>query len=171
MKRIIKIGMDVHSTTFSLHCLEPDLLAEDHTLGTWKVAASAKNVLDVISKLKEKLDGDLDIECGYEAGCLGFSLYHELKKAGVQCVVMAPTTMLSSQRKRIKTDVRDAEMIAQCLAHGGYQPVHVPSDQDLDVKRYIRMRDDHKLDLKRKRAADYFFLHLGGLQVRRVKMD
>ena len=49
MKRIIKIGMDVHSTTFSLHCLEPDLLAKDHTLGTWKVAASAKNVLDVIT--------------------------------------------------------------------------------------------------------------------------
>ena len=67
---------------------------------------------------------------------------------------MAPTTMLSPQRKRIKTDARDAEMIAQCLAHGGYQPVHVPSDQDLDVKRYIRMRDDHKLDLKRKKAAD-----------------
>ena len=61
MKRIIKIGMDVHSTAFSLHCLEPDLLAKDHTLGTWKVAASAKNVLDVISKLKEKLDGDLDL--------------------------------------------------------------------------------------------------------------
>ena len=110
--------MDVHSTTFSLHCPEPDLIAEDHALGSSKIAVSVRNVLDVISKLEEKRDGELNIECGYEAGCLRFSLYNEPKDAGVKCLVIAPTAMLSPQRKRIKTDGGDAEMIAQCLAHG-----------------------------------------------------
>jgi len=40
-------------------------------------------------------------------------------------------------------------VIAQCLAYGGYHAVHIPTDQDDDIKAYIRMRDDHKSDLKK----------------------
>ena len=58
-----------------------------------------------------------DIECGYEAGCLGYSLYNQLTSAGVKCVILAPTTMLTQQGNRIKTDTRDALMIAQCLSY------------------------------------------------------
>ena len=119
MARIIKIGMDVHSTSYTLHALEPSLYDDELVLGTWKIGASAKNVLDVIEKLKKKLPGDVEIECGYEVGCLGFSLHNELTSAGVKCTILAPTTMLSPQCKRVKTDARDAEMIAQCLAYGG----------------------------------------------------
>ena len=57
--------------------------------------------------------------------------------------------MMTQQGKRIKTDKRDALMIAQCLAYGGYHAVHIPTEKDDDVKTYLRMRDDHKLDLKK----------------------
>ena len=41
-----------------------------------------RNILDVISKLKRQFKDDtLDITCGYEAGCLGYTLYHHLDKA------------------------------------------------------------------------------------------
>lgn len=53
------------------------------------------------------------------------------------------------QGKRIKTDRRDALMIAQCLGYGGCRAVHIPTDKNEDVKRYLRMRDDHKQDLKK----------------------
>ena len=40
------------------------------------------------------------------------------------CVILAPTTMLEQRsRKRIKTDKRDAEIIAKCLAQHNYSPV------------------------------------------------
>ncbi len=48
--------------------------------------------------------------------------------------------------KRIKTDKKDALMIAQYLSYGGYHAVHIPTDKDEDVKIYLRMRDNHKQD-------------------------
>ena len=45
-----------------------------------------------------------------------------------------PTTMLTQQGQRIKTDARDAVMIAQCLSYGGYHPVYIPTEEDDSVK-------------------------------------
>ena len=93
---------------------------------------------------------DVLFVCGYEAGCLGFTLYHELTAHHVKCVILAPTTMpVAGGKKRIKTDKRDAALIARCLAHHDYSPVHVPTELDEQVKEFLRMRDDHKLALKK----------------------
>ena len=133
MKRILRIGMDVHSKNCTLCAIEPRF-GED----------------------------DCDILCGYEAGCLGFSLYHELTKKGIRCVILAPTTMMTQQGKRIKKDKRDALIIAQCLAYGGYHAVHIPTDKDDDVKVYLRMRYDYKSDLKKiKQRINAFCLSQG----------
>ena len=56
--------------------------------------------------------------CGYEAGCLGFTLYHQLTDHNMKCVILAPITMLQQKgKKKVKTDKRDAALIARCLAH------------------------------------------------------
>lgn len=52
-------------------------------------------------------------------------------------------------KKRIKTDKRDAEIIAKCLAQHNYSPVHIPTAADEETKEFLRMRDDHKLALKK----------------------
>lgn len=54
----------------------------------------------------------------------------------------------SKGKKRIKTDKRDAANIARCLAYRLYSPVHIPTEKEQQVKEYIRMRDDHKAQLK-----------------------
>ena len=151
MNRIIKIGIDVHSTNYTLCALEPVIGAEDRVFANIQVTPDYKNILMFIQNLKCKLgmSNDYSIECGYEAGCLGYSLYNQLTSAGINCVILAPTTMLTQQGKRVKTDARDALMIAQCLAYGGYHPVYIPSETDDSVKEYLRMRDDHKLALKK----------------------
>ena len=149
MKRIVYIGMDVHSTNFTFCSLEPKLGGEDKVFGCMQSEADVKNVLKYIEGLKKELGGDVEFLCGYEAGCLGFSLYQQLKKQGVECVILAPSTMMASKGKRIKTDARDAKRIAQCLAYGTYRSVHIPSSDDDAVKEYIRMRDDHKIALKK----------------------
>lgn len=151
MKRILKIGMDVHTTNYTLCTMEPVIGEEDRVFATIKVTPDYKNILMFIENLKLKLglNNDYDIQCGYEAGCLGYSLYNQLTAAGVKCVILAPTTMLTQQGVRIKTDMRDAHMIAQCLSYGGYHAVYIPTEDDNSVKEYLRMRNDHKLALKK----------------------
>jgi organic hydroperoxide reductase OsmC/OhrA len=44
----------------------------------------------------------------YEAGCLGFDLYHFLEKQGITCQIIATNTVfLPGNEKKIKTDKRD----------------------------------------------------------------
>ena len=166
MNRIIKIGMDVHSTNYTLCAMEPTIGAEDRVFGEVQVAPDYKEIIFFIESLKLKLglENNYSIECGYEAGCLGYSLYHQLMGAGIHCVILAPTTMLTQQGQRVKTDKRDARLIAQCLCYGGYHPVYIPTDEDDAVKEYLRMRDDHKLALKKlKQQINAFVLRHGHL--------
>ena len=72
-----------------------------------KVTPDPNNIVQFIENLKKKIKEECDILCGYEAGCLGFSLYHELAKKEIRCVILAPTTMMTQQGKRVKTDKRD----------------------------------------------------------------
>ena len=164
MNRILKIGMDVHSKNYTLCAMEPVIGAEDRGFANIQVTPDYKNILMFIEQLKLKLglNDTYDIECGYEAGCLGYSLYNQLTAAGVKCVILAPTTMLTQQGKRVKTDARDALMIAQCLSYGGYHPVYIPTEWDDSVKEYLRMRDDHKIALKKtKQQINAFCLRHG----------
>lgn len=105
---------------------------------------------------------EYDIRCGYEAGCLGYSLYNQLTAANVKCVILAPTTMLTPQGVRVKTGARDARMIAQCLSYGGYHAVYIPTQEDDSVKEYLRMRDEHKFAQKKiKQQINAFCLRHG----------
>lgn len=156
--------MDVHSTNYTIAAMEPTLGAKERILGPVTVAPDYKEVLKFIDQAKEKLgpDDKFEVECGYEAGCLGYSLQRQLAGAGVDCTILAPTTMLTQQGKRIKTDKRDALMIGQCLCYGGYHAVHVPTEKDDAVKEYLRMRDDHKIALKKiKQQINAFCLRHG----------
>lgn len=141
------VGMDVHKETFSLCCYD---MQQDRIFHAQKMEADYNQVLNYLNAVQKAIGDDVQFVCGYEAGCLGFTLYHQLTRYGVNCVILAPTTMSKpAGKKKVKTDKRDAENIARCLAYHTYSPVHIPSDQDEQVKEYIRMRDDHKLALKK----------------------
>ena len=146
---IIYIGLDVHSTNFTFCALEPAFGKEDKIFGVVKTAPDHKQVIKYINHLKQKLGDSYDFVCGYEAGCLGYTLYNQLTQHDIKCVILAPSTMPQHKGKRIKTDRRDAQMIASCLAYGTYSAVYVPDTDDIQIREYIRMRDDHKDSLKR----------------------
>lgn len=48
-------------------------------------------------------ENEIGVVTGYEAGCLGFSLYHELAYYDVSCVILAPSTMHGSFKKKHQT--------------------------------------------------------------------
>ena len=113
-----------------------------------KVTAHYSKVVNYLEAMRFHYGDDVLFICGYEAGCLGFTLYHELTAHNVKCVILAPTSMpVPGGKKRVKTDKRDAAMIARCLAHHDYSPVHIPTQKDEQVKEFIRMRDGHCLAL------------------------
>lgn len=142
--------MDVHTSNYTLCVFEPSFEHNGTIHYNTQVKPDVKNIVKVIDKLKDNFkDDELDITCGYEAGCLGYSLYHELTKEDVKCIILAPTTMkVQKAGKKIKNDYRDAIQIAECLAYGGYSAVYIPTILDNSVKEFIRMRDDIKQNLK-----------------------
>ena len=58
MNRIVKIGMDVHSTNYTLCAMEPVLDGEDRIFANIQVTPDYKNVLQFIENLKNKLGPD-----------------------------------------------------------------------------------------------------------------
>lgn len=79
--------------------MEPTIRAVDRGLGEIQAAPDCKEIIGFIEYLKMKLGfyDDYSVECGYEAGYLGYTLYHQLTGAKVKCVILAPTTMLTQQ--------------------------------------------------------------------------
>lgn len=145
MPSILYVGMDVHKENYTMcsYSYERDALEYRQEL-----PADYRMVLKYIEQLRKRFEEEIEVVCGYEAGCLGYTLYHQLTEHGVKCVILAPSTMGITNSNRIKTDKRDAGNIARCLAFHTYSEVHVPTAEDEAVKEYIRMRDNQKKALK-----------------------
>ncbi len=145
MKRILYVGMDVHKESYTVCSYSFDKDALEYRQ---ELAPDYKMVLKYMEQLRKRTGDDIEFVCGYEAGCLGYTLYHQLTSRGVKCVILAPSTMGITNTGRIKNDKRDAGNIARCLAFHTYSEVHVPTADDEAVKEYIRMRDNQKKALK-----------------------
>ena len=151
MSSIIYVGMDVHTTNFTFCCYE---LGKDKSFGRNQVQnADYKSVISYLNKIKiGRNEDDIHFVCGYEAGCFGYSLYNQIMTADtdldIECRIVAPSTLSVQNGKRVKTDKRDAEIIARNMCYNSCKYVHVPTAEDNAVKEYIRMRDDEKLRLK-----------------------
>ena len=107
----VYVGMDVHKESFTL-C---SMTIEDEKASHYqKTEADYKNVLKYLEFLRTIYGDNAKFICGYEAGCLSYTLYHQLMSQHMECVILAPTTMREQRsRKRIKTDKRDT--LLSCL--------------------------------------------------------
>ena len=146
MNSIVYVGMDVHKEQYTLCCYSYDTYKVEYKQ---TIPSDYKLVLKYMEQIRSRYEGEVSFVCGYEAGCLGYSLYHQLKDHAVDCKILAPSTMAITNTHHVKTDKRDAANIARCLAFHTYSEVYVPNNDDNDVKEYIRMRDDQKLYLKK----------------------
>ncbi|HEY2655114.1 MAG TPA: IS110 family transposase [Solirubrobacteraceae bacterium] len=87
----------------------------------------------------------------YEAGPTGYGLARELVKRGVECVVAAPSKIPRGSGDRVKTDRRDAELLARLLLAGKLHAVRVPGDEEEALRDLVRARDAVRMDLMRAR--------------------
>ncbi len=145
--KTVYVGIDAHKKTHTLSCFSLGMEKPKYSM---KIDADIDHILIYLETMRGEFFGDeTDFICGYEAGCLGYTLYKELKEKNIKCKIIAPTTLKhetgSSKRKN---DKRDSLDISKALAIGDYSEVHVPTEEDEAIKEYIRMRDDHKAQLK-----------------------
>lgn len=160
-KTIIRtIGIDVHKESFSLCTYCPE---SDSFVGEITTASNSKMVVNYIKRLKKEVGPNVSVISGYEAGPTGFGLHRDLSKAGLDCKVMAPTTIYEKKGgNRVKTDRGDARKLSKALYWGAFKEVVPLSVQDEATRDYIRMREDRKNALKKaKQQIKSFLLRKG----------
>ncbi|MGE0075880.1 MAG: IS110 family transposase [Sphaerochaetaceae bacterium] len=158
MNTVIHIGIDVHKETYSLSSF---CFSTNKVFGQGRIASKSGLVIKYVERLREE-QGECEVLCGYEAGPTGYGLYRDLERAGIPCVVMAPTTLPKAAGNRVKNDRLDAQELARHLAWGTYSAVHVPTPQDEAVKNFTRLRSTRKEALKKaKQNLLAFLLRMG----------
>jgi transposase len=97
----------------------------------------------------------------YEAGPTGFALYRQAQAAGIDLCVVAPSKTPRASGDRIKSDRKDAELLARLLLAGQLKPIAVPS-ASLEAARHLcRAREQVRQDLMRcrHRVSKLLLLH------------
>jgi transposase len=87
----------------------------------------------------------------YEAGPTGFGLARAAQRAGIELLVAAPSKTPRAPGERVKTDRRDAELLARLLLAGQLKRVWVPPDWLEAVRHLARVREAVRRDLGRSR--------------------
>jgi transposase len=135
MNDIIFVGLDVHKATVAAAVAEGTRGGEVRQLG------NMPNRADQIAKLAEKLgkNGQRLSFC-YEAGPCGYGLHRQLTALGHECIVVAPSLIPMKAGDRVKTDRRDAAMLAKLHRAGELTAVWVPDAAHEAMRDLVRAR-------------------------------
>jgi transposase len=98
----------------------------------------------------------------YEAGPCGFVLARRLKQWGIACEVIAPSLTPKGSGDKIKTDRRDARMLARLHRAGELTGVHIPDERDEAIRDLCRARTDAVQDQRSGRHQLKAFLLRNG---------
>jgi transposase len=83
----------------------------------------------------------------YEAGPTGFGFYRAAVAAGIGMEVIAPGLTPRGRSDRVKTDRKDAELLARCLLAGSLTAVTVPPVEVEAARELVRAHDACRRDL------------------------
>ena len=76
----------------------------------------------------------------YEAGFSGFRLHRVLSKVGIQKTVVSPAMVEFAAGNKVKTDVRDARMLAEQLSFGKLKGIYIPTEKQEAARALSRGR-------------------------------
>jgi transposase len=135
------VGLDVHAAKIVAVVLD----AETGELTSFSMGGDTSKAVAFCAALPRP------VRVAYEAGPTGYGLARELIKRGVACVVAAPSKIPRASGDRVKTDRRDAELLARLLMAGKLHAVRVPGDEEEAMRDLVRAREGVRVDLMRAR--------------------
>ena len=139
---VVYVGMDVHKESVNIVAYKGDEQRPS-------IIVEKKNREYELRKYFKKLKEKGSLRCCYEAGPSGFSTYRMLEEMGIACLVAAPGLIPRKPSERIKTDRRDADILARNLRAGQLTGVYIPTRDDEAVREYLHVRDDFKREQRR----------------------
>lgn len=135
MNDITYVGLDVHKATISVAIAESGRGGEVREVGVFE------NHPDVLRKLVARLGKHRRrLDFCYEAGPCGYGLHRLLSGLGHDCVVVAPSLIPMKAGDRVKTDRRDALMLAKLHRAGELTPIWVPDAAHEAMRDLVRAR-------------------------------
>src|SRR5207245_6213479 len=127
--------------------------------GEVRLYGSISNDLHALEKLVVKLRGEnVVLHFVYEAGPCGFVIQRRLQQLGEQCIVVAPSLIPRKSGDRVKTDRRDAMMLARLHRAGELTGIHIPDERDEAIRDLVRARTDAVTDRRDNRHRLKAFL-------------
>lgn len=139
------VGLDVHKESIEI-ALAPRDGGEVRRYG--RIAGDLDAVDKAVNRIKREHPR---LDFVYEAGPCGYALYRHLTRKGYRCRVVAPSMIPKRTGDRIKTDRRDAEMLARLHRAGELTAIFVPGPEDEAIRDLSRAREDAMKASKRAR--------------------
>ena len=158
MSNIKFIGMDVHKKTIAIAIADDGRNSQVRSYGT---LANDLNALDKFCRKMVSTASQLHFV--YEAGPCGYGIYRHLTRKGFDCKVIAPSMIPRKSGDRIKTDRRDAIMLARLHRAGELTAVYVPDNQDEAMRDLSRAREDAVIATRKAKQRLKAFLLRNGL--------
>jgi transposase len=141
--KTLYIGLDVHKESIAVAYAPEERGAEVVSLGA--IGTRQCDIDKLIRKLQSK---GAPLVFVYEAGPCGYWLYRYLTRQGLSCHVVAPSLIPRKPGDRVKTDRRDAVMLARLMRSGDLTAIYVPTIEDEAIRDVSRGREDAMRDLK-----------------------
>jgi transposase len=135
------VGLDVHAWSVTGHGLD----AVTGEVWQRKLTPDPADVWRWLQTLPQP------VAATYEAGPTGFGLARYLRSRDVRCPVAAPSKLQRPWGDRVKTDARDAELLARLLKLDEIVEVVVPTVEQEAARDLVRAREDVRGDLMRAR--------------------
>jgi len=132
------VGLDVHGKTIAVAVARGEG-------GEAEYVGEVPNSTDGLVRLIKKVGRtDRSLRFCYEAGPCGYVVYRELVARGHDCAVVAPSLIPMRPGDRVKTDRRDAEMLARLHRAGELTTVTVLEPEREAIRDLTRLREDAK---------------------------
>lgn len=135
MDDITYVGLDVHKATVCVAVAESGRGGEVRQVGVFE------NRPVILSRMVARLGKNgRRLSFCYEAGPCGYGLHRLLTSCGHSCIVAAPSMIPMKAGDRVKTDRRDAMMLAKLHRAGELTPIWIPDAAHEAMRDLVRAR-------------------------------